>query len=174
MDKDIRVFINKLAEKVISAYNIEIPIIDIEDVVKKMGGKVVRKDNFADLADGTIKKTGNMSFEIAISTLQSEGRKNFTIAHELGHLFLHMGFRTNRESWENQKNKKYQRYGSSRQEYQANEFAAALLMPKKEYKRIFFQNIQDNYVDMTNVANYFGVSVEAARIRGKFLGYLEW
>lgn len=174
MDKEIRDFINKLAEKVISAYNIEIPIRDIEDVVKKMGGKVVRKGNFADLADGTIKKTGNMSFEIAISTLQSEGRKNFTIAHELGHLFLHMGFRTNREAWENQKNKKYQRYGLSRQEYQANEFAAALLMPKKEYKRIFFQNIQDNYVDMTNVANYFGVSVEAARIRGKFLGYLEW
>ena len=84
MNKEIREFINRLAEQVISAYKIEIPIKDIKSVVKKMGGQITYKDNFYDLVDGSIKKTGKMSFEIALSILQSEERRNFTIAHELG------------------------------------------------------------------------------------------
>ena len=145
MNKEIREFINRLAEQVISAYKIEIPIKDIKSVVKKMGGQITYKDNFYDLVDGSIKKTGKMSFEIALSILQSEERRNFTIAHELGHLFLHMGFRTNKELWEKQDKIVYQRKERKEyQEYQANEFAAALLMPREKYKEVFDKNTKNN------------------------------
>ena len=40
--------------------------------------------------------------KIIVSPFQDEKRERFTIAHELGHLFLHMGYRTNNELWEKQ------------------------------------------------------------------------
>lgn len=59
-------------------------------------------------------------------------------------------------------------------EYQANEFAAALLMPKKAYKEIMDQYTIGNEVETDKIASYFGVSISAASNRGKFLGYLQW
>ena len=47
-------------------------------------------------------------------------------------------------------------------------------MPREKYKEVFDKNTKNNLVDMTNVADYFGVSIVAARNRGKFLGYLKW
>ena len=46
-----------------------------------------------------------------------------------------MGYKINSELWNKQKNAIYYRSGDSLMEYQANEFAAALLMPKKYIRR---------------------------------------
>lgn len=73
----------------------------------------------------------------------------------------------------NKKNATYYRSVDSLMEYQANEFAAALLMPKKEYKKIMNQYTTGNKVETDKVADYFGVSVSVASSRGKFLGYLQ-
>lgn len=43
MDSSTRIFIDNLAEAVIDAYGITIPIDNIEDVVKKIGGEIVEK-----------------------------------------------------------------------------------------------------------------------------------
>lgn len=172
MDIETRNYINDLAQQVIISYSISIPITNIDEIVHKIGGTIEEKINFDDLCDGTIIKDGNNSFRIAISPFQNEQRRSFTIAHELGHLFLHMGFRTNLKLWENQKKAIYRRFGSSAQEYQANEFAASLLMPKDMYWRILKQNAVDNRVDIAKIARYFNVSQAAAINRGKFLGYL--
>ena len=85
-----------------------------------------------------------------------------------------MGYRINSDLWNKQKNATYYRSGDSLMEYQANEFAAALLMPKKEYKKIMDQYTIGNKVKTDKVEDYFGVSVSAASNRGKFLGYLQW
>ena len=63
---------------------------------------------------------------------------------------------------------------NSEKEYQANEFAAAFLMPKKEYFRVMNENLDGNKVMTSKIAEHFHVSVEAASNRGKFLGYLKW
>lgn len=165
-------YINELAHKVISTYDITIPITDIEKIVQRMGGKIEEKFNFDDLCDGTICKVGTNSFHIAISPFQNPQRKTFTIAHELGHLFLHMGFRTNNQLWEHQNETVYRRFGLSEQEYQANEFAASLLMPKEIYKKVLDENSSGNLANISEVACYFKVSVAAATNRGRFLGYL--
>ena len=144
----------------------------MNNVVMTLGGSVEESIDIDNMSDGSIRKQDN-GFIIYVSPFQSSERKKFTVAHELGHLFLHMGYRTNSDLWNKQKNATYYRSVDSLMEYQANEFAAALLMPKKEYKKIMNQYTTGNKVETDKVADYFGVSVSAASSRGKFLGYLQ-
>lgn len=172
MDRLTRKYISELAQRVMDVYNIEAPISNIEDIVKEMGGTIEARVDFDDLCEGTIRKSGDNSFVIAVSAFQNEQRKAFTVAHELGHLFLHMGFMIDKELWKNQEEVIYTRFGTSEQEYQANEFAAALLMPENLYKKVIDDLSKENSVNMKNVADYFNVSISAAINRGRFLGYL--
>lgn len=172
MDWQTRKYISELAQRVMDVYRIETPISDIEVIVSKLGGRIENRVNFDDLCEGSIRKSGENSFVIALSPFQTEKRATFTVAHELGHLFLHMGFMLDKELWEKQNQKVYTRFGTSEQEYQANEFAAALLMPENVYKEVMDLNTEENGINMSNVAKYFNVSVSAAINRGKFLGYL--
>lgn len=162
--------INSLTQDILTLFNIQIPIQDIDELVGMLGGSI--QTDFS-CTDGSVVKEGE-SFRILISPFQDEKRRRFTIAHELGHLFLHMGYLTNAELWERQDENIYHRLGSSEKEYQANEFAAAFLMPQKEYIKIMNENIIGDKVNTSKIAEYFNVSVEAASNRGKFLGYLKW
>ena len=173
MDISTQKYINELAQRVIDVYGITIPITNIDEIVSQIGGSIEEKIHFDDLCDGTIIKEGENSFRIAISPFQNKQRRVFTIAHELGHLFLHMGYKTNSDLWKKQNQTIYRRFGSSAQEYQANEFAASLLMPKAIYRHVIAENSADGRVNMSNVAKYFNVSQAAAVNRGKFLGYLK-
>lgn len=173
MNNELRMLINNLTQDIIELYNIQIPIQNINDVVEVLGGSVEESIDIDSMSDGSIRKQ-NDGFIIYVSPFQSVERKKFTIAHELGHLFLHMGYKVNSELWNKQKNATYYRSGDSLMEYQANEFAAALLMPKKVYKDIMEQYTIGNRVETDKVADYFGVSISAASNRGKFLGYLQW
>lgn len=172
MDTATRNYINSLAQNIINFYNITIPITNIESVVKLIGGEIEEKFNFDDMCDGSISKYGINSFRIIISPYQNNERKSFTIAHELGHLFLHMGYMTNDSVWQTQYQAVYRRFGATEQEYQANEFAAALLMPINNYRQIIDKYSIGNQVNIAEVAKYFKVSISAATNRGRFLGYL--
>ena len=58
---------------------------------------------------------------------------------------------------------------------EANQFAAAFLMPKEEYRNILYKNVDNNnIIDTRIIAEHFEVSREAASNRGKWLGYLKW
>lgn len=173
MNDELRMLINNLTQDIIELYDIQVPIQNINDVVEKLGGRIEESFNIDNMSDGSIRKQDD-GFVIFVSPFQSRERKKFTIAHELGHLFLHMGYRINLELWNRQENATYYRAGDSLEEYQANEFAAAFLMPKNKYKEIMDQNTVGNMVETGKIADYFGVSVSAASNRGKFLGYLQW
>lgn len=170
MDMKTRNMINSLTEDILHFFNIQIPIDDMDALVKKLGGSVEEKDVFS---DGAVIKDGD-AFKILLSPYQDEKRRRFTIAHELGHLFLHMGYLTNKNLWAQQDENIYHRIGSSEKEYQANEFAAAFLMPQSIYLKKMNENVNGNKVNTSKIAEYFHVSVEAASNRGKFLGYLKW
>ncbi len=96
---------------------------------------------------------------------QLSERQQFSIAHELGHLLLH--------KIKNESSKKayYRKIGNnSRLEWEANEFAAALLMPREEFINVCMNNADAfGNVDLNVVANNFGVSKQAARVRGSVL-----
>ncbi len=174
LSKDERVIINEMALKIRELYNIDGAITDIDNIVQSMNGEIIEDSSKSSFSDGRIKKNKEDSFIIEVSSNQSTERRNFTIAHELGHLFLHMGFKTNTDLWNSQDSITYYRDGRSHQEYQANEFAAAFLMPKSIYKTIIQNNISGEFVNIAAVATYFNVSIDAAANRGKWLGYLEW
>lgn len=96
---------------------------------------------------------------IHLSNLTGELRNNFTIAHELGHLYLHSRDIKNKEII-------FNRYGSGRLEWEANWFAAAFLMPSKLFKE---KNKEFNS-DTSDLSLYFNVSESAIKVRKKDLG----
>ncbi len=171
MDNLTRRMIDSLTQDILDSFHIQVPIQDMDELVHSLGGSIQTDFSYA---DGAVVKVGD-SFRILLSPFQDEKRRRFTIAHELGHLFLHMGYLTNAELWGRQEENMYhQRLGSSEKEYQANEFAAAFLMPKNEYLKKLNEFVIGNKVNTSKIAEYFNVSVEAASNRGKFLGYLKW
>ena len=169
-----RAYINKIADAVRLTFDTAIPIDNIDSLVNQLGGNIVEKPGLDQLYDGTIKKLGDNSFEIAIFPYHDDEIRNFAIAHELGHLFLHMGYLVSKDTGERQSNShQFMRFGADDQEYQANEFAVALLMPHKEFKEKIDEYSSGNYVNMARVANYFHVSIAAATNYGRVLEYLQ-
>lgn len=173
MDNKLRRRIDDLAKAVLSTYKIITPIKDMNEVVQTIGGRIIESQELGVFSDGRVKKE-NDGFAIIIPVNQPNTRKNFTIAHELGHLFLHMGYRIDEELWEASENVSFDRRGNSEAELQANEFAAAFLMPKDKYREVMEKNEENNRVYIDKVADYFNVSIDAALYRGKWLGLLQW
>lgn len=101
-ERKLRMLINNLTQDIINIYNIQIPIINIDEVVIKLGGRV-ESSAMNNVSDACVKKQ-NDGFIIFVSPFQSAERRTFTIAHELGHLFLHMGYQINGELWEKSDN----------------------------------------------------------------------
>jgi hypothetical protein len=112
---------------------------------------------------------------IGVNVSHHENRRRFSIAHELGHLFLHPGgevvhvdrdtiFHLRRRDSESAK-------GTDPEEREANAFAAELLMPET-----FLQRDLENVVflddsDVQGLADRYQVSQHAMTIRLANLGY---
>lgn len=139
-----------------------------------LGGRV--RELGSSGADGYIKKTGDRSFVIGLGS-KPHRRKRFTIAHELGHLFLHMGYIINPVKWSSvgtYMESVHLRYGHSEEEYEANEFAGAFLMPREEFEIVAEANRHGGYYSISAIAYHFEVSEDAARMRGRWLGLFSW
>jgi len=147
---------------------------------------------------------GKIEFDPLVITIyqdqsQNEGRQRFTLAHELAHHFLKHGEYLNSEVCEEgdfdlSESSALQGSDITRLEFQANYFAASLLMPRSNFIEDFRQlakslNIIDRgygalYLDhqSDNLRNFqlitaqlmqnYGVSREAAKIRLESLGLL--
>ena len=98
-------------------------------------------------------------FIIHLSPFTSPFRDNFTVAHELGHYFLHYVYAKETGRME------FTRYGSGPVEWQANRFAAAFLMPEQEFKRIMKKYVDD----LSSVAAHFQVSKPAVKVRSEYI-----
>jgi len=98
--------------------------------------------------------------KIYINDSESLGRKRFTLAHEIAHACLHAGdghvidYRKNILT------------PTDKKEVEANRFAADLLMPALMFAKMYF----GFYGSVPNLAKYFTVSEDAARVRIKQLG----
>ncbi len=169
--------INDLAEKIINQFVLPHPLTvsDFKKFIEECRGLLSEDSQLPISSSGTIEKIEDNKFKITIPENEPETRKKFTIAHELGHLFLHMQF-LSEEKWLNTPmGCLYNRSGSNSEEYEANEFAAALLMPRKIYKDQLEKTYAGNgRYNIAEVADYFDVSLEAARNRGRWLNLLAW
>lgn len=142
------------------------------DAIGRLGGTCIEVEDDFQRPEAKISTPSNGSAERNLFTIEyvsdkPETRILFSIAHELGHLFLHILDGNGRLKPETE----YARsLISSKAEIEANEFAAALLMPESKFVEKCEQIVtSDNKVNISELACYFNVSVQAATVRGNIL-----
>lgn len=164
-------FINNLTQDIINIYNIEVPIKNMNIVVKKLGGSV--RENFVDKEyrrDSMLQKICD-GFRIYVRE-DDPRRVRFRIAQELGTLFLNMGYLIDESIWDKYKDNEI--VDSSHPSLSVisimmfNYFAHAFLMPKDEYIKVLNDKLYIN-----DVAEYFNVTPEMVRGRGYDLKLLK-
>lgn len=128
---------------------------NIDSFLRRLGGVVEYAINDESLH---VREEGN--FTIFIPHFTSSRRDRFTIAHELGHYFLHYLYP------KKQGTKSFGRGGRDRAETEANVFASALLMPAQHFTRAFAELGADYW----KLAARFDVSPRAAEVRAEVLG----
>lgn len=175
-----RAKIQSLAEAVRTKYELTSPVTQakMRQLVLDLGGVLYVTETLDKDVDGRICKVndGATKFSIEIPKHTPETRDRFTIAHEIGHLFVHMGYMT--DSWDETesefKDSVKHRKGRSVEESEANEFAASLLMPAREFRAAARKHLRGDTYDVAEIAKEFGVSVQAATLRGQWLGLFAW
>jgi Zn-dependent peptidase ImmA (M78 family) len=169
--------IGDFADHIRGALEMNSPPYDPKDAIRKLNGKIIY-DISEERTDGYIEKIDINNFCIHLSNNKSTQRERFTLAHELGHLFLHMGFIIDDEKWKSlsklPESVFYRGNSYSDEEYEANEFAASFLMPKGDFLDIAGSNLHDNIYNIEEIASCFDVSLEAVANRGKWLGIFQW
>lgn len=152
--------------------NPKLPI-NIDKIIKNQGLKLVPYD--AEGVSGILMIEQNNT-TIGYAKHESPKRQRFTKAHELGHFMLHRGgnlfidkdFKTMYRPSTGVPSSEWQ-------EWEANEFAACILMPEHLVKEEM-KKIQIDYVDESDsswieqLAEKFDVSVSAMSIRISRLG----
>lgn len=172
MTGEKRKSINRFAEGLRNQLGIdnEVGDFDIAEIVTNLGGRIEYFSSPTDFEK--VVKEEDSNFVIRINRDNADTRKRFSIAHELGHLFLHMKF-SNEERWQAiECGQGYKRTPGlySVTEEEANEFAAAFLMPKSAFIKIAQDNSDQEYYYPQKIADHFNVSEESARYRGRNLG----
>ena len=151
--------IQEFAEKVAAALEFQ-PGEALEAIVSRLGGKLEIGQLFeeGEYESGSIEVRGERDFTILLAYSTSPLRDRFTVAHELGHYFLH--------SMAGKNPLKVARAGSHRVEWEANWFAASFLMPEQvmQAKHTEFDGL------VYSMAHYFMVSTRAIEVRCKDLG----
>ena len=134
--------------------------VNVHELLEKLGGEIVVDDRAESLE---VRDKGD--FTVIIPTHTSQLRDRFTIAHELGHYFLH--YRAPETHRVGERISIFTRLGRNVAETQANVFASNLLMPEEHFEAAYMQLRGD----MAMVARRFEVSVPAARVRAEYLGF---
>lgn len=140
----------------------KIPV-DPAQIARDAGAQVI--------ADGTMSRSdlsGSFDVENGVPTIRynpddAAVRRRFTIAHELGHMFLNHG----RSMRDNARN--YDTHTQALREQDANRFAAELLMPKEVIDWMIYK---EGYNDVDQMARDLNVSSTAMRFRLRNLGIL--
>ncbi|MGH8477416.1 MAG: ImmA/IrrE family metallo-endopeptidase [Methylococcales bacterium] len=132
-------------------------------IASQMGLRVLDAELSERISGALVKKVGEDPV-ILLNKADSKNRKRFSCAHELGHCAYRMSngadhyefidYRDNQSS-----------AGTNPEEIFASRFAAELLMPENEVKRLRREGMAPLLI-----ARFFGVSDDAIRIRFQSLG----
>ncbi len=173
MDQRAREYIGQSAELILKKLSIETPVENMEQVVVMLGGRLDEVE-MPMVSRGIFRLDGEKeAFAIAISKNQSRERCRFAIAKELGNLFLHMGYMSDWDLWDNY-DKIADRENHAQHEFQSNEFAANFMMPRRKYLEFVEKHAENGEIDACAIGAYFGVPESVASIRGKLVGALKW
>lgn len=165
-----KVQVRKLAERVLADFDEPGTAVNIRKLVQGLGVKIIDapdKKESPNLSGAMVMHEGQPF--ILVNEGHSPVRQRFTIAHELGHLLMHVGtgkavmFRDEVSS-----------RGVDPFEVEANAFAAALLMPEEEVRKFVPEPMNPMDDDaISHLAKNFQVSGQAMAIRLKSLRLLQ-
>ena len=145
-----KLYVDECVDIVCNAVKVQSPL-TLEQlcqiIQENLPGSCVPKDNLKE--DARLVILDDSSFTIEYANTVPETKLLFSIAHELGHLILHIG---------------------EVEEYEANEFAAYLLMPDKQFISKCKQFSENGMIPINKLAKYFHVSNRTAIVRGMVLG----
>jgi Zn-dependent peptidase ImmA (M78 family) len=162
------------AVEALAKASITAPPVAVEDVARTVGA-AIRYEPFAGMLSGMAHRDADGQAVIGVNSLHKTKRQRFTIAHEIGHLVLHLdddfhiderfpiGFRDEVSG-----------LAVEPKEIEANQFAAELLMPLEwlakdiQQLRLDFESEEA----LEELAERYGVSIQAMTIRLSSLGVL--
>lgn len=160
----IRKEIEKRANEILQQHGLFSLPIDPVKLANKEGIKVHNASFSEDGVSGMVARRGP-NITMLVNQSDPPYRKRFSIAHELGHHFLHLA-----EDGEIVTKKidlfrvcikpDDERDDQKRKDVEANQFAAALLMPESLVKQIY-----EETKNLTEMSQIFNVSEEAMGIR---------
>lgn len=155
------------AEQILNALNIKATPVPVEEIASRSQIKISRAPS-KDFSGLLIRKDGHAL--IGVNSDEATVRQRFTVAHELGHYYLH----PQKDAFVDYRNNKDERKDlvTTIKERQANMFAAALLMPRKTLVKDF-KNIAKGLNDdeVTSIlSKRYEVSDDAMKFRLKNLG----
>ena len=160
------------AEQLLQEAGIVAPPVPVEQLAEHMGA-VVRYAPFDGQMSGLLHRSedGNRAV-IGVNSRHPTVRQRFSIAHELGHLVLHEpAFQIDQHAFVSFRNSKSSS-ASDPHEIEANQFAAALLMPEVLLRACVDQLGENPDVEesIRRLAQRFDVSTQAMTIRLTSLG----
>jgi Zn-dependent peptidase ImmA (M78 family) len=171
-------FARNKAEELLRKFQVVTAPVDIESVAKSLGVPVVLKT----LGDGVsgLLITNPRGTTICVNRDHPRVRRRFTIAHEVGHYFLGHQFEAGEHVHVDEGNYISARgprsaTGVDPKEVEANQFAAALLMPSELVRQQATKfRIGSGLLDVhvSQLAERFQVSEQAMTIRLDALGLL--
>lgn len=132
-------------------------------IAHQMGLRVLDAD-LPERVSGALVKEAGEDPVILLNKADSRNRKRFSCAHELGHYACRMTNGADHYEFIDFRDEEAAA-GTNSEEIFANRFAAELLMPGNQVKRLH----QEGKPSIL-IARYFGVSDDAIRIRFKSLG----
>lgn len=165
--------IEREAENLLRRIDEKAPPVDVERVAKELGIRI-EQASFREDCSGVLIRREDGSAVIGVNWDHHPNRQRFTIAHECGHFRLHEGG--------TYVDKGYARFrdeesgsGTVAEERQANQFAAALLMPSDWVRGAFQEQPFDPADDfaLAELAERFQVSTQAMMFRLSNLGLLK-
>ena len=134
---------------------------DLEKFISSLGIRLARKPLRDDYSGFLHEENG--SWVMGVNSLHHPNRQRFTLAHELGHYFLH---RESKQEFDDNYVFTRAEELSNPMEWEANQFAAEFLMPTEDFR----DAIQSGTTQVSELAKFFSVSTMAVRIRAKNLG----
>jgi Zn-dependent peptidase ImmA (M78 family) len=171
--------IDIITSRIIESLDLEVPI-NVELAVERLGGKINRI-TYEELKEkneyyeAKIEKVEQERFIITLLHEKYIKGERLLIAHELGHLFLHMKYLKDNGRWTDVisfKDISIKANSQSQEEKQADAFACSFLLPENDFKKYIDVYCNKFYEqDIIAVANIFNVPISTIHKRIYHLRY---
>lgn len=136
--------------------------LNIVDLIKLQNIALIYADDMPSDVSGMLRNENGV-WTIYVNKKHSQNRQRYTMAHEFGHYCLHKDFMN--EFTDTTFFRKESDWTS--REYDANQFAADLLMPKESVENA----LDNNIITIKELSEVFGVSMIAMKNRLLSLNY---